>query len=124
MASNMSDERFVATLKTMTYHCEKCGSLVTEYNNIGQWKCFEMKSHPLTGEQYRVPADHGELRRAKWVISLTKAQMLPRMDGEVFQVYMIRYTDNTRQYQVSISRWKKELNQYDPNFIVHGIEQN
>ena len=51
---------------------------MAKYDNNGQWKCFEKRVHPLTGEWYKVPSDHGsdqDMRDAKSFIAELQEQI-------------------------------------------------
>ena len=93
--------------------------LTSEYKNIGQWNCYEMWHHPLTGAEYKIPADHGILReRPLWVLSYEKARCLPRMrEGAVKVHRMQNKTGGQFTYYVEISRKKKETNIYRREFV-------
>lgn len=119
-------DKFISDLKNDVYNCEKCGTLISEYNNIGQWNCYEPWYHPLTGAKYKIPADHGMITsRALWVISYDKAKHLPTMRRGAVRVHGLRQGtryDVVHQryapvYYVAISRKKKETNIYRNEFV-------
>ena len=124
--SDATIRKFISDLKNNVYNCNKCGTLTSEYTNIGQWNCYEPWYHPLTGVKYKIPADHGSTRaRPIWVISYEKAKHLPTMRKGAVRVHGLRQTVRydvpqqgyTPVYYVAISRKKKETNIYRSEFL-------
>jgi hypothetical protein len=108
----ISTDEFVRTLKSCRFKCHKCGDYVTEYENIGQWNCFHVQYHTLTGKPFKVPSDHGTYDKNYYVISAAKAMALPKFAAGAFTAYKITDAKGNRVFQVKIFRRQEEKNMY------------
>ena len=109
----VTTEEYVRELKKCKFKCHKCGSYVTEYENIGQWNCYHVQYHALTGKPFKVPADHGMSdKESYYVISGAKAAALPKFREGACNVYKISDANGTITYHVKIFRRKEEKNIY------------
>ncbi len=130
---NETDTSFVNEMKRQIITCDRCGNRVSKYDNIGQWKCFEKRINPLTGEWYKLPSDHGSdkdmrdsngykvMKKPPIVMSFQRALLLPLMQAEAVKRKIITLPDGTVYDQVLILRTNEKLSIYNKNFALYGM---
>jgi len=112
-------EREVRLLEKTVYYCSRCDQRVKEIDNIGQWKCKIRLRNPITGSEFEVRSDHGNvLKNPHFVLNVALAKRLPSIEiKDAISVKQIGDGSGNVKNVIVISRYYDQTNFYSDDFL-------
>lgn len=109
-------------IRNLTYVCDRCGDLVHEINNLGQWQCRITLQNTNNGDRYSVAADHGPVRKQpKLYVPLSMIDRIPPITNrKVLDVSTGKNPDGTanpNDVYIVIKRYQQDTDQFTDMFL-------
>ena len=111
----------IKVLKAMVFKCDRCGAIVREFDNIGQWECKLTLFNPYTNQEYEVISDHGPVLDNPYFVCIPAItqSLLPISHRTAVSTEIIRSSETGASTSVvKIARHYRDTNLHSKRFLV------